>query len=99
MFQIKGSAFTVTTDVEYKALRDRAKALREQNEAIKDDVEKLQAEYEALEGQDDEGNQNTMDQLTKAIEEKQMSLKEASSCTNIASDKRGVILTTKTQLL
>ena len=77
--QVKGSNFTITTDAEFRVLRDRALELQKENKVMQENVKYMQDQCDDLEGKDDEQSKTTLAQLVKDIDEREKNLKEVNT--------------------
>lgn len=83
---VKGSNFTITTDAEFRVLRDTALELQKENKTMQENVKYMQDVCDDLEGKDDEQSQTTLAQLVKDIGEREKNLQEVNTvaaCFNV----------------
>ena len=74
--QVQSSPFVITTDAEYRAIRDKALELQEQNKEVQRSMDEIQKQYSLLKGKKTKHSQRTIQQLVLQTGEQEAGLKE-----------------------
>ena len=83
--QVQASPFVITTDAEYRVLRDRALQLGEQNKEVQRSMDEIQHQYSLLKGKKTKHSQRTIQQLVLQTGEQEAELKEVCIIPNFLS--------------
>lgn len=73
--EVQKSCFVVTTDAQFRVLKDRATTLRQQNKEVRTEMEELHKHCHDLIGKRDKKSQKTMEELVIKIRKKEEDLK------------------------